>query len=176
MNKTFTAIAILLLSMWFGSNLTRAQQTNYYPFASRSDYFAKLHVIRVFVRRYGRSRVNRLFVATADSGDGASKGLYGYWPEGHSILLLDHFNPVFDSGKELTDYDWLEYKTRIDLRTDVVATERDVGWSSYLVDRPSVRRIIDACLRSGRKITILRKRYTFRTCAAQNKHLQGKTV
>ena len=176
MNKTFTTIAILLLSMWFGPNLAQAQKTNYYPFASRSDYFSKLHVIRGFVRRYGRSRVNQLFVATTDSGDGATKGLYGYWPEGHSILLLDHFDPVLDSGKELTDYDWLEYKTRIDLRTDVVATERDVGWSSYLVDRPWVRRIINVCLRSGRKITIRRKLYTFRIRASPNKRLQRKTV
>lgn len=176
MNKTFAAIAILLLSTWIGPNLARARQINYDPFASRSDYFSKLHVMRVFVRRYGRRRVNRVFVATADSGDGATKGLYGYWPEGHSILVLDHFNPVFDGGKELTDYDWLEYKTRIHLRTDVVPTERDVGWSSYLVARPWVRRIIDVCLRSGRKITIYRNPHTSMRAPRRTKRLQLKTV
>ena len=136
--------------------LVRAQRiATYHPFGSQHDYESKLHVIRVLVNRYGRVRSNRIFVAKEDSGDGRM-ALYGYWPEGHSILLVDHYNPVYDNGKEITDYEWLEYKTRIDLRTDVVATEKDIAGSSYLVDRLWAKRIINACLKSGRQIMIRR--------------------
>ncbi|HWO01244.1 MAG TPA: hypothetical protein VNS63_18435 [Blastocatellia bacterium] len=149
------AIAIVLTALL--PTITNAQQRNaYYPFDSKADYYAKLHVLRGFIQRYGRTHVNRIYVAKADSGDGSSF-LYGYWPEGHSILLLGHFNPTFEGQRKTTDYSWLEYKTRTDLRTDVVPTVEDIGGSSYLVDRPWTRRIIKACIAGGRKVIIDRR-------------------
>lgn len=146
------AIAIVLTAL--SPMVINAQGRNgYSPFDSKDDYQAKLHVLRVFVQQYGRSHVNQIYVAKADSGEG-SMSLYGYWPEGHSILLLGHFNPTFDGRRETTDYAWLDYKTRIDLRRDVVPATEDIGGSTYLVDRAWTQRIINACLNRGRKITI----------------------
>lgn len=150
------AIAIVL-SMLLPTTFSAQGRNAYYPFDSKDDYRGKLHVLRGFIQRYGRTPVNRVFVARADSGDG-SVFLYGYWPEGHSILLLGHFDPTFDGQRETTDYAWLEYKTRTDLRTDVVPTVEDIGGSSYFVDRSWTRRIITACVTQGRKLVIRRVR------------------
>jgi hypothetical protein len=146
-----------LLTALLPATFSAEQRNAYYPFDSKDDYRGKLHVLRGFIQRYGRTHVNRVFVAKVDSGDG-SMFLYGYWPEGHSILLLGHFQPTFDGQRETTDYGWLEYKTRTDLRTDVVPTVNDVGGSSYLVDKPWTKRIITACVTRGRKLVIRRIR------------------
>jgi hypothetical protein len=149
------AIAIVFTAL--SPMVINAQGRNVYsPFDSKDNYQAKLHVLGVFVQHYGRSYVNRIYIANADSGDG-SMSLYGYWPEGNSILLLDHFNPTFDGRRETTDYAWLDYKTRIDLRRDVVPAIEDIGGSSHLVDRAWTQRIMNACVNRGRKIIIQRR-------------------
>jgi hypothetical protein len=151
-------VTMLMLVVLLTPIAVNPQRRNTYdPFDSTADYRGKLHVLRAFVRRYGRTGLNRIYVAKADVGDG-SMFLYGYWPEGHSILLLGHFNPTFDGSRETTDYGWLEYKTRTNLRTDVVPTAEDIGGSSYLVDRPWTQRIISACVTRGRKLVIRRTR------------------
>jgi hypothetical protein len=155
MTRCFVTIWVLILLLT-PFEVNAKQRSAYYPFDSVADYRGKLHVLRGFVRRYGRTNLNRIYVAKADSGDG-SMFLYGYWPEGHSILLLGHFNPTFDGSRETTDYGWLEYKTRTDLRTDVVPTVNDIGGSSYLVDRPWTRRVIRVCVARGLKIVIKRR-------------------
>ena len=147
--------ALLFLIAVLGSSVGAPPRSSYYPFESESDYRGKVHVLRGLMRRYGRTRVNRIYVVKADSGNG-SIFLYGYWPEGHSIWLVGNLDPWFENGRELTDYGWLEYKMRTNLRTDVVPTEADIGGSSYLVDRPWTRRIIKACLTRGRKLVIYR--------------------
>ena len=145
----------LLLTALLPATFSAQQRNVYYPFDSKDDYRGKLHVLRGFIQRYGQTHTNRVFVAKVDDGN-RSMFLYGYWPEGHSILLLGHFDPTFDGQRETTDYGWLEYKTRTDLRTDVVPTVHDIGGSSYLVDRPWTQRIIAACVTWGRKLVIRR--------------------
>src|SRR5882672_1120024 len=174
MNRSIVKIAIpVFFAALLMPIVSNAQQRSaYYPFESRIDYRAKLHVLRGFVCRYGRSHVNRIYVAKADSGDG-TMFLYGYWPEGHSILLVGRFDPRFDDGRETTDYGRLEYKTRTDLRTDVAPTAEDIGGSSYLVDRPWVRRIIKACVTKGRKIVIYRMARTPPQLSSRTQQLVG---
>ena len=127
----------------------------FYPFYSKIDYHEKLQVVRKFIHLYGRKRVNRIYIAKADPGEGKTY-LYGYWREGHSILILTHFTPTFDAGMETTDYAWLEYKARINLRTSVVPTTEDVGGSTFLVDKPWADRIVKTCMTDGRKFVIHR--------------------
>jgi len=117
-------------------------------------------MLRGLVRRYGRKGVNRIYVAKLvdPENNSGSPFLYGYWPEDHSIWLVGHLQQWFEDRRDATDYAWLKYKMRTDLRKDVVPTVEDIGWSSYLVDRPWTRRIIHACLTRGRKITIYRTR------------------
>jgi hypothetical protein len=154
-NKIVAAFFAVLMTAPF----TQARRNNpYYPFASRNDYRSKLHVLRGLVRRYGRKSVNRIYVAKLIDLDTTSRSpfLYGYWPEDHSIWLVGNLDPSFNNGREATDYAWLKYKMRTDLRKDVVPTVEDIGGSSYLVDRPWTRRIINACLTRGRRIIIRR--------------------
>jgi hypothetical protein len=152
------AIAVTLAMLLTPVAIDAQQRNAYYPFTSKDDYSAKVRVFRGLVRRYGRVRVNHIYIAKTDSGDGTTF-LYGYWPEDHSIWLVAHLTPWFEDGREATDYEWLKYKMRTDLRKDVVPTLEDVGWSSYLVDRPWARRIVRACVRG--------RRLTFRTRAAR---------
>ena len=148
-------LSVLLAGVLISTLAKSPGRPAYYPLDSKTDYRERLHVLRKFVHRYGKSRVHRIYVAKADPGDGKTY-LYGYWREGHSILILTHFTPTFDGGKETTDYGWLEYKARIDLHTDVVPSAEDVGGSTFLVDKPWADRIVKTCVTDGRKIVIHR--------------------
>ena len=151
-------VAAVLLAVLTSPPTQGTRRETYYPFASQHDYRSKLRVLRGLVRRYGRKPVATIFVAKLVDPDSTSGGpfLYGYWPEDHSIWLVGNLDPSFVNGREVTDYAWLKYKMRTDLRQGVVPTVEDIGGSSYLVDRPWTRRIINACLTRGRKITIRR--------------------
>ena len=153
--KTVATILLVVITPLFGNG---ARREAYYPFASQDDYSSKLHVLRGLVHRYGKKRVNTIYVAKLVDPDSTSSEpfLYGYWPEDHSIWLVGNLTASFANGRETTDYAWLKYKMRTDLRKDVVPTVSDVGWSSYLVDKPWTRRIISACRTRGRKIIIRR--------------------
>lgn len=76
-----------------------------------------------------------------------------YWPQARAILLIDPAMacPRGDDGEDDgrnagQDLGWYRTKARIDLDTDVVATEDEVAGSTYLVDRPWVDAVIAACL------------------------------
>ena len=150
------ATAVFLGVMLCSPQADAKRRDSYYPFASTDDRNAKLHVLRGLVRRYGRTGVNRIYVVKLPDPDNpnGSPFLYGYWPEDHSIWLVGNLDPWFEDGRERTDYDWLKYKMRTDLRRDVVPTLKDVGGSSYLVHRSWTRQIIHACLTRGMKLTI----------------------
>lgn len=70
-----------------------------------------------------------------------------YWPQARAILLVDWPASCSDADMRIDDaaLGWYRTKARIDLDTDVVPTPDDIGGSSYLVDRPWVERVIDAC-------------------------------
>ena len=149
------SVLVAILSI---SSLAKSQgRAVYDPFGSRINRQETLHVLRKFVHHYGSRRMNQILVARVDPGDGESS-LYGYWREGNSILLLTHFTPTFEAGKETTDYGWLEHKARIDLHKDVVPTVQDVGWSTYLVDKAWADRIVKACVKGNRRVVIYRSK------------------
>ena len=154
-NKIVAAVFLAILT---ATLVEGKRRETYYPFASKHDYRFKLHVLRGLVRRYGRKSSNRIYVAKLPDPDNPSGSpfLYGYWPEDHSIWLVGNLDPRFYNGREATDYAWLRYKMRTDLRKDVVPTIEDVGGSSYLVHRSWARQIIHACVTRGRKFIVRR--------------------
>lgn len=90
----------------------------------------------------GRGR-NTIFVSDIVK-NGAGQFAYAYWKEDSSITIL-HLPLSLPVEKNSGDYYWLTMKARIDLTTDVVPTERDIGGSSFLVDRKWVNNIIRRC-------------------------------
>ena len=163
----------IVLSVLLLPTPTKTQsRAGHYPFDSSKSYTQKLRVVRRFIQLYGRPGVHRVYIAKADGGDG-HRYLYAYWREGRSMLILHHFDPTFDGTKETTDYWWLEYKARINLRTDVVPTEDDIAGSSYLVDKPWTDRIVRACVTTGRRITMYR---SSRSPARPSSHAPNKAL
>jgi hypothetical protein len=156
MPKMRGSILISLLTALIPS-LAQAQTMNqYHPFASQEEYADKVGALNVFVARFGRKRINRIFVAKIQSEDG-EESLYGYWKEDNSILLLYHFSYIDDNEDNDSYYYWLYSKASIDLETEVVPTEEDINGSTYLVDKPWVDRIVKACLTKGRRLVIHKK-------------------
>jgi hypothetical protein len=124
------------------------------PFASAAEYEEKLAALAGFLRYHGKRKSNTFHVARLAQDPKQSDSdetLYAYWPEGRAILILSHFAP----GTERDDYAWAAAKAVIDLRTDVVPTDDDVGGSTYLVSKPWVDHIVAGCLR-GRKIVLMK--------------------
>jgi hypothetical protein len=155
MPKMRDLIAISFLTALI-SLLTQAQTRNpYHPFASQAEYDEKVDSLNGFIARFGKRRINRIFVAKVKNDDG-KEYLYGYWEEDNSILFIDHFARFYGNGKDTTDYEWLHRKARVDLRTGVVPTKEDIGASTFLVDKPWADRVVKACLTKGRKVLIHR--------------------
>ncbi len=127
----------------------------HYPFVSQEEYDEKIDALNGFIDRYGKRRVNRIFVAKVQNDDG-NEHLYGFWKEDNSILLIGHFARYYGDDKDQTDYEWIHRKARVDLRTEVVPKKEDIRGSTYLVDKPWADRIVNACLTKGRKIVIHR--------------------
>lgn len=111
-----------------------------------------LALLRLFVRRFGKERVNHVHLAPALNDDGREY-FYACWDEDDSILLLNHFlTQVPDNPEPVLD--WLHHKARIDLKSDVVETEEETAGSTYLVDRAWVDRILEACRTGGLEVVI----------------------
>jgi hypothetical protein len=150
-------IKILLLAT-LALCVTGAAQSapNYSPFASAAEYEEKLAALEGFLRYYGKRGTNTLYVARLEANPEEkerAETLYAYWREGRSILILSHFAP----GARRDDYAWVAAKAVIDLRTDVVPTDHDIGGSNYLVSKPWVDRIVNGCLK-GRKIVLMKSK------------------
>jgi hypothetical protein len=118
---------------------------------SQLGYPEKIPTLKGFVARYAKQRINTFYIAQTKDDEG-KEYLYAYWKEDRSILLLEHFNFL---GKN-TDFEWLYNKARVDLRRDVVPTKEDIHGSTFLVDRPWVNRIINACTKKGKKLVIVK--------------------
>ena len=111
-----------------------------------------LPTLQTYVSLYGRRRVEIVYVGWARPDKGRAPTVYAYWPADHSLLLLGVFG---DPPMDLLAYDWLHRKARVDLRHDVVPSERDLHGSSYLEPRLWVSRIERACL-AGRRLALAR--------------------
>ncbi len=73
---------------------------------------------------------------------------YLYWREAHRLYTLDR------SDEPMSDLSI--FKEPLDLRTDVVRTERDIHGSTFLVTRAWVNDVLRHCAMSGAEV-VLRK-------------------
>ena len=149
------SMVIFLLLALISISAQAQTRSRRYPFVSQEEYDEKVDALNGFIDRYGKRRVNRIFVAKVQNDDG-KEHLYGFWKEDNSILLIGHFARYYGDGKAQTDYEWLHRKVRVDLRTGVVSTKDDIRGSTNLVDQPWADRIVQACLTKGRKFVIHR--------------------
>ncbi|MFZ6746392.1 hypothetical protein ACO0LC_24435 [Undibacterium sp. JH2W] len=103
--------------------------------------------LQQFVTRYARntkSALQHIHIANVQMENGET-GLYAYWKEDQSILILQFFE--YPSDKP--GLSWLHHKARIDLKTDVVATEEQMNGSTYLVTSAWAQHIVDSCIKQG---------------------------
>jgi hypothetical protein len=70
-----------------------------------------------------------------------------HWREGHRLIL-------WEPGEPWADDALLMSRRQLDLRTDVVATDDEIGGSTYLVTRAWVRAILADCARAGRRVVV----------------------
>ena len=73
-----------------------------------------------------------------------------YWREKHQLR-------TWDQGTGTTSDFSVRAGNLLDLRKDVVATQTEIGMSTYLVTRSWVRDILDHCARSGTSLEVMRR-------------------
>ncbi len=121
------------------------------PRAQHSNIIGQL---AEFAELFGKSRINTFYISKVESDDDGNlqtndEYVYAYWKENNIILIL---YPPFDVEDETT-FNWY-YDKGIDIKNDVVATEKEAGTSNYLVTRSFVNELLDKCVKRGIKVTI----------------------
>ena len=104
-----------------------------------------LRTLRDFVAATGRRSTEVLYVGWAEVEANTPRAPYAWWAADGSLLNLTQFEP----GADLF---WLTRKGRIDLRTDVVATEAEMWGSTFLVTRAWAARVERDCRRGTRLV------------------------
>lgn len=111
--------------------------------------------LQQFVNRYAGiagSQLQHIYIAEVKN-ENAENTLYACWKEDQSILIMNFFtNAVEEEGLS-----WLHHKARIDLKTDVVATEAEMSGSNYLVTKVWADNIVNACLQGGQVLSFKSK-------------------
>ncbi len=74
----------------------------------------------------------------------AFKVAWVYWPRGNRLVSWEPAAEGFDSSETL-----IRSRRDLDLATDVVETDADIGSSTYLVSRPWVDMVLNDCKRRG---------------------------
>lgn len=111
---------------------------------NHSNFSGIVETLRELVRKNGKSRQNTFYISEVRK-DKSREFAYAYWEQDKSIIILH-----LPLKKETANYFWLYSKARIDLLTDVVPTEKDIGGSSFLVDRAWVNSILRRCSKGYR--------------------------
>lgn len=116
--------------------------------------------LQQFVSHYAgnaKAKPQHIYIASIKTESGENT-LYAYWKEDQSILLMNFFTQAVEEE----GLSWLHHKARVDLKTDVVATEAEMSGSNYLVTRAWADNIIQACRERGQVLL-------FRTMPRRNK-------
>ncbi|MBK9708628.1 MAG: TonB family protein [Acidobacteria bacterium] len=130
----------------------RTIEISTYTVSSRKDF----HVIKAFlqdvVKNKGKSG-KQLFYLSRDSenldisifGDlGISNNAYAYWPANKAVIIMD-------LRMIASDPEWMERKGYINLETQVVS--RNVNLGCCLYNKNRIRNVINKCLR-GEKVFV----------------------
>ena len=143
------AASILMLMVCAGSVI--AQNPKSTPVRSHPNFSGIVGTLKELVAREGKAKRNTFFIA-AVRGENGREYSYAYWKEDKSIIILH-----LPLEKESASYEWLYGKARVDLETDVVPTQKDIGGSSFLVDRAWVNKILKECA-GGFKLSVVKPR------------------
>ncbi len=121
------------------------------PVRKHSNFSGISATLKELVRKNGKFRQNTFYISDVKK-DNLHEFAYAFWKQDKSIIILQ-----LPLKKETADYYWLYSKARIDLLTGVVPTEKDVGASTFLVDRPWVNKILRSC-KKGYKLSISKQK------------------
>jgi len=113
------------------------------PFDIKSDAGFRNYdqVISNYAHEHRPAEENNFCVLGFRTNDNL-KSAWIIWHEGRQIILWEG-GPDLDSSRR-----------KINLKSDVVATERDLHGSTYLVTQSWVRRVTNGCDRSGVKVIV----------------------
>lgn len=143
--KRFLFLSVLL---FISSNFAVAQDISV---RNHSNFSGIVATLEELVKRNGKFRHNTFNISNVKK-DGEREFAYAYWKQDKSIIILH-----LPLERETADYYWLYSKARIDLLTDVVPTEKDIGVSSFLVDKPWVDSILRRCSKGYRLLVSKQK-------------------
>lgn len=141
MRKAATVLAVAML-LWACVGPALGQLGSSY-FDIRSDgAFADVQsVLHDYVRARSRTRHNNVCVIGYQARDG-SRSAWVIWRGARRIIL-------WEPGNDLS-----ESRRTIDLRKDVVASEKDLNGSTYRVTRPWVNELVARCAKDGTTLDI----------------------
>ena len=118
-------------------------------FGGLSDEFRRL------ATEQGSARVNHFCAVIRDEhgsrGASGDRSLEVYWPEGNRLL---RYGPSPNGRIDALSQD---AGATVNLRTDVVSTEKDIAGSATRVTRAYVNALIDRCRRIGTTFTVFRR-------------------
>lgn len=150
-------LAAAMLTTVLGT-LPAAAVTHWRKPAATPGFGGVREELQRLVDREGRVRVNHLCAVVEDvreppsaSSEGNSRQLIVHWVEGGRIYS---YGPA-DNGRLAPGN--RDEGADIDLRNDVVATEKEIGGSTTRVTRAFVNRTIAHCRISGVRYTIIRR-------------------
>jgi hypothetical protein len=140
-----TLISIIPLSL-ITLALGFAQEPSLKPFdvASDADFRNYEQVVTAYAHKH-RSKADNTFCLLGFRAGDNSKSAWIIWKEGRQIILWEG-GPDLDSSRR-----------KISLKSDVVATEKDLHGSTYLVTQAWVSDITSTCDRSGAKVRVPKK-------------------
>jgi hypothetical protein len=138
--------ASVLIFMAWADNVA-AQAPKGTSLRSHRSFSSAVATLKGLIAREGKAKRNTILVSEVFREEGREY-LYAYWKEDKSIIILH-----LPLEKDSANYEWLYSKARVDLETDIVPTQEDIGGSSFLVDRPWVNRILKKC-HSGYRLMI----------------------
>ncbi len=141
--------SVLILMLCAGNVAARNPKGT--PVRSHPNFSGIIATLKELVAREGKVRRHTFFIADVRQEDGREYS-YAYWKEDKSIIILH-----LPLEKEGASYEWLYGKARVDLETDVVPTQEDIGGSSFLVDRAWVNKILKECA-GGFKLSVVKPR------------------
>jgi hypothetical protein len=126
--------------------------TRRFPITKHKDFVCFMRLLQRIIDRAGKTGTQHLYVSPVGHDDERkSEFVRIYWPDDKSILIIT-FPIISCTRNEVNAYfelSWYDTKGRINLETDVVPTRKDVGSSTYLVDKPWVDKIIQDCRKNG---------------------------
>jgi hypothetical protein len=135
--RCLTVIGLVTFSVAFAQE----PAINQFDLRSDADFRNYENVVTGYARQHRPNGENTFCVLGFRTDDNA-KGAWIIWQEGDQIIL-------WEGGGEIDSS-----RRKINLKSDVVPTEKDLHGSTYLVTQAWVKNIADSCDRSGLKVRV----------------------